>query len=146
WQTDGSLVLEKGTDEKALPLTLPGRGLFRINLTGKSGGAVSSAETWLAVVFTPYQTSQASPWGMFGTTADYDPLDPDGPRDAALSTRLLGASWKRLIFAYPIAEDHKIVVEAGVPPKISVDLSDQMKYAKALRDQGIFVMADVAFV
>ena len=146
WQTTGRVILGKGTVEQALPVELPRRGLYQLNLSASSGGVSSSAETWIAVVFPPHETSEQSPWGMFGAPQEYDPSDANGARDVAVSARLLGASWKRLIYPYPAFEDRKIAVDAGPPPTVRVDVTDQLKYAQALRDQNIFIMADVHYV
>ena len=146
WQHKGSLAFDKGTAEKPLPLTLPGRGLFKLTLSAKSGNASSEAQTWIAVVFTPLKASYDSPWGMLALPQDYDAKDPNGPRDAAMNKRMLGASWVRFNYCYPAFEPAKIVVESGENPKIAVDLSDQLKYAQALHDQGIFLMGHYEYM
>src|SRR5262249_2788954 len=83
------------------------------------------------------------PWGMFGAPQEYDPSDPDSAKNVAVSARLLGASWKRMIYSYPAFDDQKFTIQQGPPLSVVIDLDDQLKYARALRDQGIFLIADL---
>jgi hypothetical protein len=146
WQNHGTLVFEKDRVEKPLPLNLPGRGLFQLNVSAKSGSATSTAVTWVAVVFTPDTVMPTSPWGIMALPQEYVTGSEGNrlaPTDIARSKRLLGASWTRLANnSYPLEGDRITVSKEG-PPTVTADLSPEMTYTRALHDQGLLVMADV---
>ncbi len=145
WQESGRAELAQldgGAGEKPLPLALPGRGLYHLELTARDANATAQAETWIAVVFTPSPPSPDSPWGIFhapdGTRKD----DPQRGRDLALSHRLLGASWSRLNFwAFSFG---KVTVTEGPDPQVTADYSLWKDLARALRDEGISIMGEIA--
>jgi len=143
WRTSGQLALEKGTAEKRLPLDLPGRGLYQLDLSARSGKAASKAQTWVAVVFTPGKPDPRSPWGIFYTPHVWFNRDnPNGARDAALSHKLLGASWSRLNFwAHSFG---KVTVTGEPKPAVTADYPLWKSMAKALREQGISILGEVA--
>ncbi len=142
WQASGQVELtdlDQGAGEKPLPLQLPGRGLYHLELTAKDANTAAQAETWVAVVFTPPPPDPASPWGIFyapdGTRRD----DPQRGRDLALSHRLLGASWSRFNFwAFSFG---KVTVADG---KVTADYGLCKDLARALRAEGISIMGEIA--
>ena len=141
WHTAGKLALRGA--ETPLPLKLPGRGLYRLNLSARSGEATATAEAWVAVVFTPGQPDPASPWGIFYAPPEWFMKDLEGGSKAvALSHRLLGASWSRLNFW---AESFgKVTVTPGATPPVTYDKTRWMMYAKDLRAQGISIFGEIA--
>ncbi|MBM4035216.1 MAG: hypothetical protein FJ291_26025, partial [Planctomycetes bacterium] len=143
WQTRGKAVIEKGAGEARLPLELPGRGLYQLDLAATCGTATSKAQTWLAVVFAPDKPDPASPWGIFYTPhVWFNKDDPDGPRNAAQSHRLLGAAWSRLNFwAHSFG---KVTVADGPKPAVTADWSLWKSYARALREEGISIFGEIA--
>ena len=151
WHASGKLAIEKGATEKPLPLELPGRGLYQLDLAARpgpsevegSGAAASKATAWIAVVFAPGKPDPASPWGIFYTPYIWFDKDlADGARVAAESHRLLGASWSRLNFwAHSFG---KVTVTAGPKPQVTADCSLWKTMAKALRDEGISIMGEIS--
>ena len=100
-----------------LPPALDVRGAALERLEGggeplRGGGraATATAETHVAVVFAPpSRVDPNSPWGIFYTpNAWFDPTNANGPRDAAVQHRLLGAGWSRLNFWAGSAGDVKV--------------------------------------
>jgi len=140
WNATGTVAFPDGSGEKPLPLQLPGRGLYKLSLSATSGTAKAKAETWVAVVFTPPKPDESSPWGIFyAPPAWFDKDNPNGARDAALSHRLLGASWSRLNFWAHSFE--KVTVADG---KVTAEYPLWKSYAKALRDEGLFIFGEIA--
>jgi len=125
-----------GTVEAALPLDLPGRGLYKLAVSASSGDAEARAETSVAVVFAPAETDPKSPWGIFWVPVG------DNPRDAARSIRLLGASWARFNF-WAFSFD-RIAVTEGPEPEVSPEYSRWKRHARALHDEGLFIMGEIA--
>ena len=141
WHTSGKLTV--GAAETPLPLKLPGRGLYKFNLTAHSGDATAAAETWVAVVFTPGKPDPASPWGIFYAPPEWYMKDLEGGSKAvALSHRLLGASWSRLNFW--AGSFGKVTVTPGANPLVIYDKSRWMMYAKDLRAEGINIFGEIA--
>ena len=144
WRTKGEVALGRlagGIGEKPLPLKLPGRGLYKLTVSAASGGATAKAQTWVAVVFAPRKPRADSPWGIFYTPHTwFDQADANGPRSAALSHRLLGASWSRLNF-WAHSYD-KITV--GADGNVTAETSTWKGFAKALRAEGIFILGEIA--
>lgn len=140
WRASGKVALGEPGGEKALPLKLPGRGLYHLALTARAGGTTATAETWVAVVFAPPKPDPDSPWGIFYTPPDwFDKENPNGARDVALSHRLLGASWSRLNFwAHSFG---RVTVADG---DVTADYSLWKTYAKELRREGISIMGEIA--
>ena len=143
WQATGRLAFEKGTVEGPLPVKLPGRGLYRLDLAARSGEATSRAQTWLAVVFTPDTPDPASPWGIFYTPHIwFDKGLANGAAVAAEGHRLLGASWSRLNFwAHSFG---KVTVTKGPNPQVTADWALWKEMAQALRKEGIRILGEVA--
>jgi hypothetical protein len=143
WKAKGEVALaelQDGAGERPLPLQLPGRGLYHLKLAATSGGGKAEAETWVAIVFAPAKPDEKSPWGIFYTPHIwFDKANPNGARDAALSHRLLGASWSRLNFWAHSFE--KIPVADG---KVKAEYPLWRSYARALRDEGIFILGEIA--
>ena len=148
WERRGTLAVpvREGKGEAALPLELPGRGLYRLSLTAGCGEATASCETTVAVVFTPPEPDPQSPWGIFFTPPRW--VKTEGLSDAeaaALSHRLLGASWSRLNFwAHSFG---KVTIEQrDGRPYVTADYLDGRwkDYAGALRAQGIRLMGEIA--
>jgi len=140
WNATGTVAFSDGAGEKPLLLQLPGRGLYKLSLAATSGSAKAKSETWVAVVFTPPKPSEDSPWGIFYTPpAWFDKDNPHGARTAALSHRLLGASWSRLNFWAHSFE--KVTVADG---RVKAEYPLWKSYAKALRDEGIFILGEIA--
>jgi len=139
WRNSGRLsldVLPDGTAEEALPLELPGRGLYKVNVTAVFGQKQAHAETWVAIVFTPEKPVLQSPWGIFWV--------PDRGTGEALakSIRLLGASWVRFNFwAFSFDE---VTVTDGPVPVVKAKYSRWKRYAQALHDEGLFIMGEIA--
>jgi hypothetical protein len=146
WRAAGKVALSgrrNGRGTKRLGLKLPGRGLYKLRLSASSGGATATAETFVAVVFAPGKPDPASPWGIFYTPHIwFAGSDPNGPRTAALSHRLLGASWSRLNF-WAHSYD-KVTVTRGDQPTVQIDVSTWKGFAKALRAEGISILGEVA--
>ena len=150
-ETEGALVqqgqvpvaaLGDGAGEVRLPLALAGRrGLYPLALTLVCGAAKATASTTVAVVFTPDPPAAASPWGVFYIPLDERPRE-QGAADVALSQRLLGASWAR--FNFWAGTFGKITITPGAPPSVSADWSRAQVMVRALRQQGIYVMGEVA--
>jgi hypothetical protein len=93
WKNSGqvTVAVQNGQGEQALPLGLPGRGLYQLTLNATAGGEEAlPCNITVAVVFTPPTPDPASPWASF-----YIPQGGDFPGDAlgakanALSHRLL---------------------------------------------------------
>jgi len=140
WMAKGTLAFPAAGGEKRLPLDLPGRGLYKLTLAATSGDAKAQAETWVAVVFTPPEPDPASPWGIFYTPHIwFNKGNANGARDAALSHRLLGASWSRLNFWAHSFE--KVALAGG---KVKAEYPMWKSYARALRDQGISIFGEIA--
>ncbi len=146
WHAEGKLSLPEpvnGVAERPLPLKLPGRGLYHLQLTATAGEQSAKSETWVAVVFTPAKTDPASPWAIFYAPPEwYDAANPKGAQDAALSHRLLGASWTRLNFW--AGSFGKVTVTQGERPSVTYDKTRWMEYATALRQEGIYIMGEIA--
>jgi hypothetical protein len=146
WHVEGKLSLPapvNGLAEGPLPLKLPGRGLYHLQLTATAGGQSAKSETWVAVVFTPAKPDPASPWAIFYAPPEwFDPANPNGAQDAALSHRLLGASWTRLNFW--AGSFGKVTVTQGDKPTVTYDKTQWMRYATALRKEGINIMGEIA--
>lgn len=143
WHATGQVKLEVGVPERPLPLHLPGRGLYQLDLIAHTGTATARARTWIAVVFTPEKPDPASPWGIFYTpTAWFDAGNPRGPELAAQSHRLLGASWSRLNFwAHSLGA---ITVTPGAEPMVTIDDAEWKRLAAALHAEGISIMGEIA--
>lgn len=148
WEQEGAVAVavREGKGEAALPLELPGRGLYQLSLTASCGEAAASSETTVAVVFTPPEPDPESPWGIFFTPPRW--VRTEGLSDAeaaALSHRLLGASWSRLNFwAHSFG---KVTIEQrDGKPYVTADYLDGRwkDYAGALRAQGIHIMGEIA--
>ena len=128
--------------EVRLPLEIRGqRGLYTLSLTVVCGEAQANASTPVAIVFTPDPADEASPWGVFYIPLDERPLK-QGAADLALSQRLLGASWVR--FNFWAGTFGKVAIGSGSPPLISAEWSGAKAMVRALREQGIFIMGEVA--
>ena len=145
WQASGEVALEQleaGAAEKRLPLELPGRGLYHLELTAKDNRGSAEAETWIAVVFTPDPPDPESPWGIFHAPDGARLDNPQRGRDLAQSHRLLGASWSRLNFwAFSFGQ---VTVTGGPEPTVTADYALWKELARALRNEGIFIMGEVA--
>jgi len=143
WQDAGKLEVPAGAGEARLPLRLPGRGLYRLTLSARSGTAQAKCETWIAVVFTPAPPAAESPWGIFYTPPVwFDKDNPHGARDAAFSHRLLGASWSRFNFwAHSFG---KVTVTPGEKPAVTADYALWKEYARALRKEGLFLFGEIS--
>jgi len=149
WRARGQVELAKladGAGQTPLPLKLPGRGLYRLDLAARSGGRQARAETWIAVVFTPPRPDPNSPWGIFYTPHTwFNKSNADGPRDAAVSHRLLGASWSRLNFWAHSFQDVKVAgAQGGRKPRVTFHTTLWKRFAKALRAEGISVLGEIA--
>ena len=146
WHAEGKLSLPgpvSGVAEGPLRLKLPGRGLYHLQLTATAGDQSAKSETWVAVVFTPTKTDPASPWAIFYCPPEwFDAANPNGPQEAALSHRLLGASWTRLNFW--AGSFGKVTVTPGDKPSVTYDKTQWMKYATALRREGIYILGEIA--
>lgn len=142
WHGDGAVAVnvQGGRGEAPLPLKLPGRGLYELNLTATAGGESATSTTWIAIVFPPDPPTQESPWGIFyAPHIWYAPREAPGARDAAQSHRLLGASWSRLNFWAHSYENVK--VSNGT---VSAEWKLWRDYARELRKQGIWIMGEIA--
>ena len=147
WKTAGRIeVLAEadGRGEGLLPLQLLGRGLYHLKLTARGGGGESAtAETWIAVVFTPAPPSPDSPWGIFYTPhLSFDRDNSQGPRWAAVQHRLLGASWSRLNFWAHSFE--QITVAEGERPTVAAEYPMWREYVRALREEGIYILGEIS--
>ena len=149
WDPDGAccsrgeveLAAPGGAAEAPLPLKLPGRGLYKLKLTAVAGGQRASAETHVAVVFTPPKPDASSPWGIFYTPHTwFRGGDPNGPAAAALSHRLLGASWSRLNFWAHSVENVRVTGEG----EVTFDVTTWKGFARALRAEGITILGEIA--
>jgi hypothetical protein len=162
WRAEGTVTVPAPADDAAsgvataaLPLKLPGRGLYKLKLSaapaagaapGGPAAATATAETHIAVVFSPpARVDPNSPWGIFYTpNAWFDPTNANGPRDAAVQHRLLGAGWSRLNFWAGSAGDVKVTAGPDGKPVVTMDASVWKGYAKALREQGILIFGELA--
>jgi hypothetical protein len=155
WRAEGKVTVPApagdgaaagGVATAGLPLKLPGRGLYKLKLSAAAGAATATAETHIAVVFTPpARVDPNSPWGIFYTpNAWFDPGNANGPRDAAVQHRLLGAGWSRLNFWAGSAGDVKVAPGPDGKPAVTMDTSVWKGYAKALRQQGILIFGELA--
>ncbi|HEY3418488.1 MAG TPA: hypothetical protein VGM23_16555 [Armatimonadota bacterium] len=141
WHGEGRVMLAAGTAECPLPLKLPGRGLYQLDLTAHAGEATARAQTWIAIVFTPEKPDPASPWGIFYLPNAWgDPGNQRSPQLAAQSHRLLGASWSRLNFwthsigAITFPDDHTVTIDDAYWKRL----------AAALHAEGISIMGEIA--
>jgi len=145
WVQEGEVPvaeLADGAGEARLPLEIRGRrGLYPLSLTLVCGAAKATAATSVAVVFTPDPPDEASPWGIFYIPLDERPLE-QGATDAALSQRLLGASWVR--FNFWAGTFGRVTITPGAPPSVNADWSKAKVMVRALRKQGLYVMGEVA--
>jgi hypothetical protein len=159
WRADGTLTVPAPAADAAggaatapLPLKLPGRGLYKLKLSaasatpGAAAAPAATAETHIAVVFTPPpRVDPNSPWGIFYTpNAWFDPTNVNGPRDAAVQHRMLGAGWSRLNFWAGSAGDVKVAAGPDGKPQVTMDAAVWKGYAKALRQQGILIFGEIA--
>ncbi len=146
WQREGrmDLPVEQGRGEQSIPLGLPGRGHYTLSLRAVSGAAVAAAKTSLGIVFPPAPTNAGAPWGIFHIPNPIgDPDDPLGARAAAQSMRLLGASWARLNFWNQSYDGIDITRKDG-RIAVKADTGRWKTYARALRDEGIHIMGEIA--
>lgn len=145
WRASGEVALEQldaGAAEERLPLELPGRGLYHLKLAAEDNQGRAEAETWIAVVFTPDPPDRESPWGIFHAPDGARLVNPRRGRDLAQSHRLLGASWSRLNFwAFSFG---KVTVTEGPAPTVTAEVALWKQLARALRDEGIFIMGEIA--
>jgi len=143
WHSSGQLILSNlttGRGQAPLPLQLPGRGLYKLALSAHSGTATAATETWIAVTFTPFPVDPLSPWGIFYIPPSWTGLsNPQAVLAAAHSHRLLGASWSRLNF-WPFSYGTVNVANG----QVAADWSLWKHYARALREEGIFIMGGVS--
>lgn len=100
WTENGKIPLQSEVDPlKGIPLHLhlPGRGLYYLTVSARTGQLQVQARTKIGVVFDPNPVNPDSRWGLF--TIPYDgENDPDRAVALARSHRLLGAAWSRLNF------------------------------------------------
>jgi hypothetical protein len=148
WRSNGTVKLSefsRGSEEKVLPLKLPGRGLYKLNLMASAGSDRAEAETWVAIVFTPPPPDPRSPWGLFYVPpSSFYKLSGDGALDVAQSYRLLGASWARLNFWSDSFGKITLGKDSQGNKRIKADYSLWKSYARALRQQGISILGEVA--
>lgn len=148
WHSSGTVefsALSQGSEEKALPLKLPGRGLYKLNLTASAGSDKAEVETWVAIVFTPPPPDPKSPWGLFYVPPSrFYKLNGDGVLDVAQSYRLLGASWARLNFWEDSFGKITLGKDSQGNNSITADYSLWKRYASALHQQGISILGEVA--
>ncbi len=148
WRSSGTFKfpsLSQGSEEKELPLGLPGRGLYKLNLTASAGSSKAEAETWVAIVFAPPPPDPQSPWGLFYVPpSSFYKLNGDGALDVAQSYRLLGASWARLNFWADSFGKITLGKDSQGNKSITADYSLWKKYARALHQQGISILGEVA--
>jgi len=146
WQSEGRVAVpvENGRGEQPIPLDLPGRGHYTLALRAVSGDAVAVAKTSLGVVFPPDPPNPNAPWGIFHIPNPIeDPDDPLGAKAAARSIRLLGASWARLNF-WSQSYDSIDITTKGGQTIVEADTGRWKSYARALRDEGIHIMGEIA--
>ena len=146
WKKFGKLTLpvQGGQGERPLPIKLPGRGLYRIQLKATSGGATAETSTTLGIVFTPSKPDPASPWASFYIPSPLPfPDDPLGAKANALSHKLLGASWTRLNF-WATAYETITIKKVDGKPVVTADMTKWRAYAKALHDEGISIMGEIS--
>jgi len=142
WRAKGTLTFDEGVGQRPLPLKLPGRGLYRLSLTARSGEATAKAETPLAVLPEPDPPARASPWGIFyirplsPAAAEKTPL-----RASAAGIRRLGASWVRLNFWH--FSYGKVTVADG---RATAACGYYRRIVREMRRQGLFIMGEFALV
>ncbi len=146
WQRRGQVnvdQLREGAGEVALPLSLPGRGLYALTAEARCGGESARAESSVGVVFPPAPVTEASPWGIFYIPFTFAGRSPEQSMDdIAANMRLLGASWVR--FNFWAQTFGKITVTGEPRPTATGDWSEARKMTQALRKQGLFIMGEVA--
>lgn len=146
WRGSGSATITpgpNGSGEAALALDLPGRGLYGVKLTARSGAQTASGQASVGVVFTPAAVDEASPWGIFYIPFTFAGRTPEqSMADIAENLRRLGASWVRFNFWAPTYG--KISIGAGPNPQVRGDWSAAVKMVKALRQEGLLVMGEIA--
>ena len=145
WKNSGEVkvTVSAGQGEQALPLGLPGRGLYQLSLSASAGGETATVQTTVAVVFTPATPDPASPWGIFFIpTAGVTPDDPNGSKAIALSHRLLGAAWSRFNF-WTNAYGTITITQVDGKPVVTADPALWKEYAQALHAQGISLMGEI---
>ncbi len=148
WTDAGALTMavQNGAGEALLPLALPGRGHFTLTVEARADGARASRETMLGVVFAPREPDPDSPWGLFHIPTGLGTRRADDPGDAraiAQSFRRLGASWARLNFWSHAYGAIDISTQDGAP-LVTADIAQWKAYARALRDEGISIMGEIA--
>ncbi len=145
WKATGAVKLKKGESAKTLPVNLPGRGLYRLEVTAASGGKSVKIQTSIGVVFTPDKADPKSPWGIFFTPHIWFNKElPDAPQALARGHRLLGASWSRLNFW--ASSYGNVTVTTGEKPRVTVDYKGGLwkEYARALKAEGVSIMGTIA--
>lgn len=123
-----------------LPLLLPGRGHYQLELTAKCGESTAHVSTTAAIVFTPRPTTIDSPWGiMYGVYQGFPPgLDPESrPACIAESLKMLGASWTRLNFWINM---YSIEIKNG---NVVLDLSRLRRQVDEFRKRGIYILGEI---
>lgn len=146
WQTKGEVSIVQirdGAGEVRLPLDLPGRGLYMVRVEARRGDEQARDEKSLGVVFAPHPVSETSHWGIFYIPRTWEGKSrSESYQDIARNIRMLGASWVRFNFWAHIFG--KITITQGENPQVSADWSDAKLMVKALRDEGLLILGEVA--
>ncbi|NSW56278.1 MAG: hypothetical protein HPY44_09700 [Armatimonadetes bacterium] len=146
WQVQGEVSVEPirdGAGEARLPLELPGRGLYTVTVEARRGDEQARDEKSLGVVFPPHPVSETSHWGIFYIPRTWEGKSrSESYQDIARNIRMLGASWVRFNFWAHIFG--KITITQGENPQASADWSDAKLMVKALRDEGLLILGEVA--
>ncbi len=146
WQTQGEVRIEQtrdGAGEAHLPMELPGRGLYMVTVEARRGDEQARDEKSLGVVFSPHPVSETSHWGIFYIPRTWEGKSrSESYQDIARNIRMLGASWVRFNFWAHIFG--KITITQGENPQVSADWADAKLMVKALRDEGLLILGEVA--
>jgi len=141
WTGSGRISIPRsgsGAVEAEMPLTLPGRGHFKLELTARCGETEAKSATAAAVVYDPLPASDDSPWGIMygGYGAAKGFTKEELPAQIAESMRLLGASWTRLNLW---SHMYKVKIEGG---ELVLDMSYYKQRVAEFRKRGINVMGE----
>lgn len=140
WQKKGSIKINR-TDssivEKPLPIKLPGRGHYLLDISAKCGSQTAVQNTTIAMIYAPLPSDQDSPWGIFWIPNVAPGSDEaKAPAQLAENIRLMGASWVRFNFWESV---YKAEVKDG---KVILDLTGMKKQAAEFRKAGLHIFGE----
>ncbi|HEX2949338.1 MAG TPA: hypothetical protein VHV83_07190 [Armatimonadota bacterium] len=146
WTTSGKVTIKQlsdGIGETPLPISLPGRGLYKLALHAQANGATANAETWIGVVFSPEKPTLSSHWSMFAIPWDWKTGLADPYTAMAENYRQLGVSWVRFNFW---AHSYGKVTVSDNDTTVHADLQRSKAFIEAIHKNGMFIMGEIAQV